>query len=102
MSLCVLDHSSDTYSHSVYRASRSGDVGVRTFEVRTNREANGVWAAFSRDIPGMNLEADSLVDLYAEIREWGPELLLDNHVIAEGERFAIVVHSSGTPYQFYS
>lgn len=102
MTLAVLDNSSEMFSRSTYKAARWEDAAVRTFEVRAVKGQGGVWATVSRDIPGLNLEACSLVDLFSEIREWAPDLLQDNHVIKAGERFAIVVHSSGTPTRIYS
>ena len=102
MNLCLMDTSSESFSAVSYRAALWEAKRVPTFDVRAVRERQGLWVAQGNDIPGLNIEADSLIDLVAEIREWAPGLLIDNGILHEGDAFNIVVHSAGTTTRIYS
>lgn len=100
MSIGLLNSSSEKFS-AVTAVSHLGSKSAPAFDVSAVKK-DGFWVARSNQIPGLNLECSSLIELIEEIREWGPELLIDNGVIRDGQRFTIVIHSPTAATRVYN
>jgi predicted RNase H-like HicB family nuclease len=80
-------------------ASNDDSVRDRSILVITRQLPEGVWLAISPDVYGLAVEADTFDELRAEVREWAPQLLRDNHGMEEGETL-VFFYGSPKDYSF--
>jgi predicted RNase H-like HicB family nuclease len=62
----------------------------RTFAIEVARTGEGVWAATSEVVPGLNIEGDTFEEAVAEARSWAPDLLRANGIVAADESVHLV------------
>lgn len=63
---------------------------TRTFAIEVARTDEGVWAATSEVVPGLNIEGDTFEEAVAEAEAWAPDLLRANGIIATDESVHLV------------
>lgn len=76
--------------------------GIRTFAQKQEpsfdvyvREVGDCFVTTSPDIPGLNLEAESLDEIVEEIGAWAPDLLVENGIVRSDEPYHVLVHMPG-------
>jgi predicted RNase H-like HicB family nuclease len=76
-------------------ASITGPANVRTFAIELARAEEGVWTATSADVPGLNVEGDTLEEAMAEARVWAPELLRANGAVTDDQSIELLFTREG-------
>jgi predicted RNase H-like HicB family nuclease len=66
-------------------ATIADPTNVRTFVIELSYAEEGVWTATGADVPGLNVEGDTIEQAMAEARAWAPELLRANGAVADDE-----------------
>jgi predicted RNase H-like HicB family nuclease len=70
--------------------SQDSDTAVRTFVIEVVRTHEGVWAATSEAVPGLNIEGDTFEEAVAEAKSWASELLRANGIVSADEPVNLV------------
>jgi predicted RNase H-like HicB family nuclease len=76
-------------------AGITSPANVRTFAVEIASAEEGVWTATSTDIPGLNVEGDTVERAIEEARTWAPELLRANGTVADDESIELMFTREG-------
>ena len=65
---------------------------ARQFDIHVVRQEEGVYTVWSKDVLGLNLEAESVAEMVEELKNWIPELLADNGVVKPSESYRVLIH----------
>jgi predicted RNase H-like HicB family nuclease len=76
---------------------KNSEARPRTFAIEVARTDEGVWAATSEAVPGLNIEGDTFEEAVAEARSWAPDLLRANGIVSADEPVHLVFNQRSSP-----
>jgi predicted RNase H-like HicB family nuclease len=76
---------------------QNSETPVRTFLIEVARTDEGVWAATSETVPGLNIEGDTFEEAVAEAKSWASELLRANGIVSADEPVHLLFNPRSPP-----
>jgi hypothetical protein len=77
--------------------SQDSDTAVRTFVIEVVRTDEGVWAATSEVVPGLNIEGDTFEEAVAEANSWASEVSRANGIVSADAPVNLVFNPHSSP-----